>query len=117
MNITVTGRHLEVSGSTKSYLEEKFGKIDRFCHDVSDAEIVLKQEDRSIHCEAILHIRNHPNIVIDVARESMHEAIDLAIDKCERQLRRLKEKRDDRRKHGAGNHVPPMQDESADENA
>lgn len=98
MNIRITARHMEVSDSAKSFVQEKFAAIERFFHGVKDAEVILKQEDRKTHCEVILHIKSKGDIVIDVARDTLHEAVDIAVSKCERQLRRTKEKLEDRRR-------------------
>ncbi len=97
MDINITGRHLELKNGVKELTREKFGNIDRFFHGISSVDIVFKQDDRKIHCEVILHVNKHGTIVVDVARDDFGEAIDIAVDKCERQLRRLKEKIKDHR--------------------
>lgn len=109
--IKITTRHLDVQDDVKSMAREKFGKLDRFFHGVQRVEVILKLEDRRYHCEAIMHVKNKGAVVIDVVREDLREAIDVAVDKCERQLRRLKEKITGRRrestaamKHGADQH-------------
>ena len=97
MDIIITGRHLELKNSVKEYAREKLSHVDRFFGGISSIEVVFKQEDRKIHCEVIIHVKRHETIVIDVARDEFNEAIDVAVDKCERQLRRLKEKVEDKR--------------------
>ena len=92
MEVHVSGHHFNVSDKLKEYAEEKFSRIGRFFQAAHKVEIILKDEDRKKHCEALIRIKNRDHLVIDVAREHMYEAIDLAVDKAERQLRRLKEK-------------------------
>ncbi len=98
MKISVAARHFDATEATKAYARDKLGKNDRYFNGVQHVEIVLKQEDRKYHCEAIVHVRNHDALVVDVARDDLHEAIDLAADKCARQLRRMKEKLTGRRR-------------------
>ena len=98
MEIDITSRHVELSEATKAYAEEKFSKAERFSRGLQRVEVILKAEDRQNHCEVILHIRNRDPEVVDVGRDTIYEAIDLAIDKVERRLRRLKEKRESRRR-------------------
>jgi len=102
MEIHITGRHFEVTDAVRSMLEEKFGRLERFHPGLQKIEILIKDEDRKRHCEAIIHIRSHGPIIVDVARETVQEAADLALDKCEQQLRRLKEKQEDRHRRDSG---------------
>lgn len=98
MNVSITSRHLEVKKGIKKYAEEKFETIDRFFQGAQSVEVIFKEEDRKIHCEAIIHVNRHGSIVVDVARDEFNEAIDVAVSKCERQLRRLKEKAEGKRR-------------------
>lgn len=116
MDISITGRHIELKESLKKYAMDKFGNIDRFFSGITSVELILKHEDRKVHCEAIIHAKKHATIVIDVARDEFNEAIDLAVDKCERQLRRLKEKVEDKRsRHGANAGVGVVETADLDE--
>ncbi|MBN1257910.1 MAG: ribosome-associated translation inhibitor RaiA [Planctomycetes bacterium] len=92
MQINITGRHFELSDAIRTYAAEKAEKLQKFFNGVTTTDILLKSEDRTFHCEIILHINNNPDVVIDVAHESMYAAIDLALDKAQRQLRRHKER-------------------------
>lgn len=97
MNISITGRHFEVSDALREYINEKVKRLDRSYDGINELEVLLKAEDRALHCEFILHIKNKPSIVIDVAQETIYAAIDLATDKAQRQLSRHKERIKDHR--------------------
>jgi putative sigma-54 modulation protein len=104
---TITGRHFEVSDAIRQYAEEKIEKLPRIYDGITEAEIVLKGEDRTFHCEVILHVANsHHAVVIDVTHDSMYAAIDVATDKAQRQMRRLKEKRRDHKGKSRGGDLP-----------
>lgn len=92
MQINMTGRHFEISDSIREYLLEKAKRLERVFDGITEIEAVLKNEDRTFHCELIIHIRNKPSLVVDESQESMHAAIDVATDKAQRQLRRHKER-------------------------
>jgi len=98
MNVQISMRHMEVSESVREYAAEKFGKADRFYRGIQSIEVVLKAEDRQNHCEVILHISNRDPEVINVSCDTIQEAIDAAVDKVERRLRKLKEKRESQRR-------------------
>ena len=98
MEIKITSRHVYTPDEVKMYIEEKFEKMERFHRALQSLEVVLKAEDRQQQCEVILHIRNRDPEAVQVACDGVHEAIDVAVDKVERRLRRLKEKRESRRR-------------------
>lgn len=103
MKINITGRHFDLSDAIRAYVEEKIEKLERVFSGVTEVEVVLKGEDRTFHCEIILHIKNKPqSTVIDVADDSMYAAIDLAVDKAQRQLRKHKGKISERRHRKGG---------------
>lgn len=103
MDINITGRHVEVTDEIRNYATEKFSKTDRIHHGIISIDVILKDEDRKQHCEAIIHTKKKNSLVIDVARDEILEAIDVAVDKCERGLRKLKEKSVSQRRKGARN--------------
>lgn len=108
MDISIIGRHVELKDSVKEYARNKFATLDRFFSGLDKIEVVFKNEDRKIHCEVIMHVNRHGVIVVDVAREEFNEATDVAMDKCERQLSRVKEKIEDKRPGKRGASVPEL---------
>lgn len=92
MDINISGVHLNVNDSIRAYATEKFERAERILHDIRNIEVILKHDDRKIHCEVLVHTRRGKPLVIDATGEELNEAIDLAVDKVERKLRRLKEK-------------------------
>ncbi len=118
MDIRVSGVHFEITDAVRTYAVEKTDKLSRIYDGVTEAEILLKAEDRAFHCEIIVRAKNKHRFVIDVAHENMYAAIDQAVDKIQRQLRRHKEKlvehhhqhhqRPDRAARGAEGAETPM---------
>lgn len=102
MDINISSRHLDISENTKALINEKFVKMERLFNSIRIIEVVLKDDDRKKHCEAIIHTENHGTIVADVAHDDLHGAIDQVVDKCERQLRKLKEKTRTHRRKSSG---------------
>ena len=100
MEITISAIHMDIDEAVKEYAEDKLGGIDKFYNGAQSVDVVFKESDRKIHCEAIVHVKKRGTIVVDVARDELYEAIDVASDKCERQMRRLKEKNETRRHSG-----------------
>lgn len=108
MDISISGLHMSLSDELRDYATSKFERVERIYHGILSIEIILKNDDRKRHCEVIIHTRHQKNPVIDACGDEFNEAIDLAVDKAERQLRRLKEKsKSHRRKEVRPSDVAP----------
>ncbi len=91
MHITVTFRHMESSEPLKQYAEEKTRRIEKYLEEPIEVHWVLSVEKIRHIAEATVVAKN---ISINAREETqdMYSAIDLAIDKLEKQVRRHKEK-------------------------
>ena len=91
MHITVTFRHMESSDALKQYAEEKTRRIEKYLEEPIEVHWVLSVEKIRHIAEATVVAKN---ITINAREETqdMYSAIDLAIDKLEKQVRRHKEK-------------------------
>lgn len=104
MDIQITAKKIEISPEIRDYAKEKFGKIEKFNHKIQNIEVVVKAEERRILCETIVRLDHHGgSIVIEVAADTIQGAVDLAVDKCERQLRKEKERESVRRRQISAN--------------
>ena len=102
MQVKVTGRHMNPTESTRTYAEEKFGRIAKI-HDADSvvAEVVLEaQKNRSnpdrFVAEVTVRLKGHV-VRAEEAASDMHAAIDLAAAKAETQMRKYKSRVVDRR--------------------
>jgi len=87
MNITVTGRHLDVTDSIRDYAHEKAGKTNRYFDRISKIEVVLGRKDSHTYdAEMIAHVDGHRHFVAHGKHEDLYAAIDEAEAKLERQL-------------------------------
>lgn len=91
MQISVTGRHLDVTGALKNYVESKFEKLERHFDHVTDVHVILGVEKINQKAEATVQISG-AKLFAEDQHEDMYAAIDGLIDKLDRQVRRHKEK-------------------------
>ncbi|MGC2048090.1 MAG: ribosome-associated translation inhibitor RaiA, partial [Gallionella sp.] len=82
---------------------EKFGKIKRHFDHVIDMNIILSVEKLQQKAEATIHISGK-NLFVECEDENLYAAIDMLVDKLERQVRRQKEKQTARRHDDTGKH-------------
>ena len=94
MQLSITGHHVEVTPSLRSYVEKKFERIGRHFDQVIDVHCVLTVEKLRQKAEATLHVSGS-DIYADATEEDMYAAIDLLVDKLDRRIKKHKEKRTD----------------------
>jgi putative sigma-54 modulation protein len=96
MQTSVTFKNIEASEHLKSYVKDKLNRFDRFLDNPAEASVVLSVEKfRHI---AEIHITGD-RLKINGREETgdMYSAIDMVLDKLEKQIKKSKEKIRDRR--------------------
>ncbi len=91
MQIATTVRHMEPSDALKSYAEEKLDRIKKYIDEPIVAQVFMTVEKIRHSAEVTITAKG---ITIKAAEETndMYSAIDVVVDKIERQLRRYKER-------------------------
>ena len=107
MKVTITGRHMTVHDSIKTYAEQKAEKLERYYEQLREVEIVFAEDGDKKMVEMIAHPRKGERIVGQVTHEDLFAAVDLVVDKMYNQLHKTKEKLKERRKR-SGRVPPPM---------
>ena len=92
MNLSVSGHHLEVTPSLRSYVQSKIGRVTRHFDHVIDAHVILTVEKLRQKAEVTLHVQGK-ELHCKSEQEDLYAAIDLLVDKLDRQVLRYKEKR------------------------
>jgi putative sigma-54 modulation protein len=91
MKITMTWRNGEDESWQKEYIEDKMKKLDKYIDTPAEARVVLQVEKFRNTAEISL-MADGVNINSREEAKDMHLAIDQAVDKLERQLKKYKEK-------------------------
>ncbi len=101
MQINLTGHHIGITDSLKSYVEQKFRRLERHFENITSIHVILTVEKERQKAEATLHV-NRGNLFADAERQDMYAAIDGLIDKLDRQLKKHKEKLTDHHRGEGG---------------
>ena len=112
MESIISGRHLAITESLKSYAEDKLQKIAANAPKLTSARIVLDQEKAWQLVEITLHGK-HLNLVATARTEQMYASIDEATAKLEKQLHKFLEKIHDHRPHGEKEPEAEMPEDAA----
>lgn len=91
MQINIDGHHVEVTASMQEYIQSKMVRIERHFDQVVDAHVVLRVEKQRHKAEATIHVAGN-NIHAHSESDDMYAAIDLLLDKLDRQVKKHKEK-------------------------
>jgi len=96
MQIDITGHHVEVTASLRSYVEEKLERIYKRSDKITDTHVILSVEKLVQKAEATLQLKGN-KLFADAKNEDMYAAIDALADKLDRQVVKYKEKTKDHR--------------------
>ena len=96
MQISVTGRHVDVTDALRNYVDTKFVRLERHFDHVINVHVILTVEKLRQKAEATIHV-NGAKVFADAVHEDMYAAIDGLIDKLDRQVIKHKEKKSDYR--------------------
>jgi len=92
MEITVTFRHLEPNEALKQYVHEKVSRIEKYLTRVTEVTVILSLEKRSNIAEVIVNVNRAQITAKETNEDNMYTAIDLVMDKIERQTKKYKDK-------------------------
>jgi ribosomal subunit interface protein len=107
MNIyQLIGRNIEITDAMRSYAEDKLQRLDRFFDQIVDARVVMSYDERVGGEPAKVEVQvNVPNGIVRAEERGVdtYAAVDLVVDKLERQLKRFKQ-----RLRGKRGEAPPV---------
>jgi putative sigma-54 modulation protein len=122
MQLTITGKNLEITNSLRTYVEKKIGRLDRYLSNIQDARVELEVENTRAAKDsqiAQVTLRTKQGMMrAEEASADMFASIDAVFDKMQRQVDRFKGKRWSKR---AGGETPvpapatPVEEELAEE--
>ncbi len=92
MKLSVTFRQMEPSEAIKQHVEDKLTRIEKYFHEPARAQAVLSQDRYRHGIDITLTLANGTTIKGSEVAEDMYTAIDLVMDKIDRQVRRYKDK-------------------------
>jgi len=102
VQIQITARHVELPADVRAFAESRLEKLGKLAPDAHALHLIVGSERTGISAEITLRVHQH-DVVVNEWHELARGAIELAADRTEEQLRRIKEKRiDGRQRHEGG---------------
>ena len=90
-NISILSKNLVVTDAIRNYIFEKLGKLDRFSSHLVDVIVTLEKQKLENSCSILVNFF-HFHIKVSARKDNLYEAIDLAVGKVIKLIRRYKTK-------------------------
>jgi len=97
MQISTTARHCELDPEVRLFAQHRIEKMGRYGRDIREAHLIVTAEGYRYQAEITLRLKGHDMVGREEATEA-RVAVDRAADRIEAQLRKLKERRVDRKR-------------------
>src|SRR3546814_9615028 len=85
MNLSISGRHLEVTPAIREYVTNKMARVSRHFDNVIDTQVILSIDRLKHTAEVTMRLRGK-DIHCEAVDENLYSAIDLLADKIDRQV-------------------------------
>lgn len=105
MNISLTGRHVELTESIKDHMMSSIDTLNKYNLDIISVNAVASMQERKgkrgLTIEFTINLANKNTIVIKQRDDDLYAAIDIAINRAQKALRRLNDRNSDHRNKSA----------------
>ncbi len=92
MQVSITGRHVNVTDNIKAHVEEKLERCLGMFPRIETVHVVLDQEKHENVAEVVVQAASHIRVTSTERSENLYDAIDRAIEHTERQMRKQRDK-------------------------
>lgn len=102
MNISLVGRHIELSDAIKDHLMHSIDTLSKYHLDLISVNAVASSNERKkgVTIEFTINVAGKNTVVITQRDDDLYAAIDIAIDRAQKALRRLHERISDHKNEG-----------------
>lgn len=91
MQIKISGHHLDVTDALRSYVGDKFTRLERHSDQITSVRVILSPEPKTHKAESTIHLAG-AEVFATAEAGDMYAAIDKLTDKLDRQILKHKEK-------------------------
>ncbi len=104
MNISITGKHLELTEPIKAHINTSIETLSKYNMDIISVSVTAtaqtkKGKEHSM-VEFVIHLSHKSSIIIKQSNDDLYAAVDLAISRAQKAMRRMHDKDVGHRKVG-----------------
>lgn len=92
MNVQIHAKGIAIHANTRAHIEAAIEAFKKYSLDITTVNVNLKAEKKGVWVEFDVHIAHAQPVVISQSDEDLDTAIDLAIERATKALRRLHDK-------------------------
>jgi len=89
MNVNITGRHITLNDHNRQHIQAALDSFSKYQLDITTANVVVSEIKNGINVEFDIHVAHANPVVINQGDKDLDTAIDLAIERATKALRRL----------------------------
>jgi ribosomal subunit interface protein len=89
MNVQVRAKDITLNDNTRAHIESAIDGFSKYTLDITTVNVSLKAEKKGVSIEFDIHIAHAEPVIINQTDDNLEAAIDLAIDRASKALRRL----------------------------
>ena len=120
MDLTITGKNLEINDTIRKYVEKKIGRLDRYLPNIIDGrvELTVAEGARAAEDRQIAQVTLRTKKVILRAEEASSDifaSIDAVFEKMQRQVDRYKGKRSAKREPESAVEIAEVEDDTSED--
>ncbi|SFV74458.1 Ribosomal subunit interface protein [hydrothermal vent metagenome] len=104
MNISITGKHLELTDGIKEHITRSIETLSKFHMDIVSVNVIVsthskKGKEHSV-VEFVINLAHKNSIIVKQKDEDLYAAIDIAMDRVQKAMRRIHDKEVEHHKVG-----------------
>jgi len=92
MNVQVHAKDLTLQANTKAHIESAIESFTKYSLEITSVNVHVQAEKKGVSIEFDIHIAHAEPVIINQTDDNLDAAIDLAIDRATKALRRLHDK-------------------------
>lgn len=104
MNVSLTGRHVELTDAIKAHMNSSIETLEKYNMDIISINVVATSQTQkgkeSMSVEFAIHLSHKNSIIIKQSNKDLYAAIDLAIARAQKAMRRIHDREVGHRKTG-----------------
>jgi putative sigma-54 modulation protein len=114
MKYNIRGNKIDVTAAIEDYIKSKISKVEKYFNDSVEAKVIISAKGKEQKVEVTIWSGKY-NVRAEETHEDLYAAIDLVLDKLERQLKKYKDKIQTTKRSTKEEYVPEIEEFFEDE--
>ncbi len=109
MKYNIRGNKIDVTKAIEDYIKSKISKVEKYFNDTAEAKAIISAKGKEQKVEVTIWSGKY-NVRAEEINEDLYAAIDLVLDKLERQLKKYKDKLQTNKRSVKEDYIPEIED-------